>query len=107
MPIGPPAGHVATLEYAPIVPSLELAPERGRDRPARVADLVFELCASGDPGDCGVAGKTPDGLGMDRPARLELARRRSGEPRYRVGTGADDRSEERRVGKECRSRWVE
>src|SRR5438132_9838504 len=72
MPVGPPAGHIATLEDAPIVPSLELAPERCRDGPASLADLVLELGASGDPGDRRVAGKPPDGLGMDRPASLEL-----------------------------------
>src|SRR5207302_8872235 len=90
MPIGPPAGQIATLEDAPVVPGLELAPERRRDRPARVADLVFELCASGDPGDGGVAGKTPDGLGMDGATGLELAGGCARKTGHGVGTGPDD-----------------
>src|SRR5437660_9692350 len=90
MSVGPPAGHVAALENAPRVPSLELAPERGRDRPAGVADLVFQLAPSGDPGDGGVAGKAPDGLRMDRAARFELAGGRTSETVHVVRSGPDD-----------------
>src|SRR5207245_1920414 len=90
MPVGPPAGHIATLEDAPIVPSLELAPERCRDGPASLADLVLELGASGDPGDRRVAGKPPDGLGMDRPASLELPCGRTSQAGHRVRAGPND-----------------
>src|SRR5436190_20795011 len=61
-----------------------------------LCDWSSDVCSSDLPHRCGGA----DGV------RLGAARRRAARPRRRAPGPGGGRSEERRVGKECRSRWA-
>src|SRR5580693_1314115 len=76
----------------------DLADDAARARsPAHVLRRPVELPARGRG-----AGRARPAQGAERPARR---RRRHGEVRGRRRRRRQHRSEERRVGKECRSRW--
>src|SRR5437773_8122257 len=90
MPITPSQWSRASGEDAVPVACLESPAGRRRQRPAGVIEFVIELALSGDAADRRVAGVALDGLGGDRAAALELARRRAFDPGERVETGTDD-----------------
>src|SRR5437899_11161993 len=66
-----------------------------------LSDWSSDVCSS-DLSPCCTVGPDP---GAHRAARARHSREEEPEHR-RVGGGARDRSEERRVGKECRSGWT-
>src|SRR2546427_57840 len=53
----------------------------------------------------GPGGRNRSGHGLDQPLLLLSQHQRRVVAQCRVGVYGRDRSEERRVGKECRSRW--
>src|SRR5207245_4451944 len=69
---------------------LERPPDRRREGPAGLIELVLELALARDAADRRVAGVALDRLGRHRAATLELAGRCALGPGERVEAGADD-----------------
>src|SRR5256885_16748702 len=90
-----PGKTAATIETESPEPPSSAAASAEDDRAALNAELFYEILV-------GEIAASQGALGDAQAMMMEAARTSGSEQLYRRGT---ERSEERRVGKECRSRW--